>query len=37
MSLFSLLVQSHAMSLTDHSQNFIPDLLELSQDAHSEQ
>ena len=37
MSLFSLLVQSHTMLLTDHFQNFIPDMLEFSQEAHSEQ
>ena len=37
MSSFSLPVQSHAMPLTDHSQNFIPDLLELSQEVHNEQ
>ena len=37
MSLFSLPVQSHIMPLTDHSQNFIPDLLKFSQEAHNEQ
>ena len=37
MSLFSLPVQSHIMPLTDHFQNFILDLLEFSQEAHSEQ
>ena len=37
MSLFSVPMQSHIMPLTDHSQNYVPDLLEISQEAHSEQ
>ena len=37
MSLFSSPVQSDITPLTDHSQNFIPDLLEFFQEAHNEQ
>ena len=37
MSLFSLPVQSHIMPLTGHFQNVIPDPLEFSWEAYSEQ
>ena len=37
MSLFSLPVQFHTTPLTDHSQNYIPDLSEFSEEAHNAQ
>ena len=37
MSLFSLPLQSHTMPLTDHSQNYIPRLLEFPPEAHNAQ
>ena len=37
MSLFHLHVQSHTMPLTDHSQNYTPDQLKFSPEAHNVQ